>query len=237
MYSKEKIKRIFVNTSDETKSFEGYELQKGSFLTKEFLKKENEFDLKNDTRYHLDGSILEEIENQKTNDDNFFSLLTKLYPVYKIENCLEYHYNKTKDKITFLKHIRYQILPFFEKEKTKIQIIEKWLKEKDYIVVKKEKLFRDTLKGKGKNIIEKLRPIFETRKPKEISYYLVALEEMKLIKRIDNITHLVEGLTNEFEKPFKRQAFNNYLSELGREEELEREKIEAHKDEITSMLK
>lgn len=71
----------------------------------------NEFDLANASVYSENGELIKEAD-QIDYDWQIAIKLQRISPLYKIEDLLNHHFEKTADKELFLKHIRYHIAGF-----------------------------------------------------------------------------------------------------------------------------
>ncbi len=67
------------------------------------------YELENLTVYNQLNEVIEEAEQIKY-DKEFVQRLVKIRPVYKAEDFLNFHYNRSTNKIIFLNHLKYEIL-------------------------------------------------------------------------------------------------------------------------------
>lgn len=118
------------------------DLKTGGITTYNFAnekyKPKNQFDLRNENVYDIDGNLIEEAINPKDYDFDFANRLKEIHPVYTCVDFLNYHFEKTENKELFLKHIEYHILlfPFLkDKQTVKVEFIKNWVKEKNDTVL------------------------------------------------------------------------------------------------------
>lgn len=115
--------------------------QKTGETTTANFKLKNEFDLQNWDTYDLKGNIIK-IEDQSHYDFEMSIKLERTYPYYKCADLLDYHFNKTKDKDLFLKHLKHVLLYKWTTEQPeKRKFINEWISDKqisdlDYIIGK-----------------------------------------------------------------------------------------------------
>lgn len=94
-------------------------------------KPRNDYDLRNQNTYDSSGRIFT-VAFSGDYDLQFAKKIDLISPVYNIPNFLTYHYEKTQDKPTFLKHVEYVILqyPFLLHNETKTALVKAWLNER-----------------------------------------------------------------------------------------------------------
>jgi hypothetical protein len=77
----------------------------------------------------------------KDYDGSFRNLLLRTEPVYEIDKVLNYHFDAYRKKENqaedFIKHIKYVILFFFEKDKIRKSLLEEWIQIIENTVYKK----------------------------------------------------------------------------------------------------
>lgn len=105
----------------------------------EGYKPSNEFDLYNQNTYSESGALVVTAD-QNDYDWQMAFKIKKASPVYRIEDLLNHHYQRTPDKPLFLKHIRYHILGFLGAPKPMVkEITLKWLDEKEKQISRPQK--------------------------------------------------------------------------------------------------
>lgn len=211
-------------------------------VTQYNIKPSNTFDLINLNVYDKQNNLIEQAQNPEDYDFAFGTLLKKTYPLYECEGLLNYHYEKTDDKILFLKHIEFFILlyPFLKAQPQKGSYIKNWIKDKQDLINPQG----NTSQNEISNGVEQARKLI--KKKKEAKQYVKALET-DLLKREKEEKRQLEraekGLMNEyaFQKMLVDKAqlalrdANTVLSNI--EEEIEIQQLASSLNQIDEVNK
>ena len=89
-----------------------------------------------------DDGIFQSKATEEDYDKLFIKKICKHKPVYEIEKILDFHYNfytenENGSKDTFIKHLKYIILPQIKTKETQYQLVEIWINIKETAMLKK----------------------------------------------------------------------------------------------------
>jgi hypothetical protein len=151
MYQIDNIKRIFVNIDNNS--------------TQSLFIKPDGFLLPNLNQYTIEGVLLSKA-TQKHYDGYFAAYLDLELNLKKhnIKSFLNFHFEFNENKIFFLEHLEYYIIPDYmmEKDPIRLRIINEWISEKKKLIYKAEPMKPQHPTGKNitaNHIREKLNKI------------------------------------------------------------------------------
>lgn len=103
----------------------------------------NEFDLANASVYSENGELIQEADSHDY-DWQMAIKLQRITPLYKSEQLLNHHYEKTPDKQLFLTHIKYHILGFLgEPKPLRKEFILKWVESKEALLEERRRMAQE----------------------------------------------------------------------------------------------